>query len=297
MRATQIESTTVETKVTVGQAKVPESTTCRLLVKQVAWIYLHPSRHAIQIGVVEVPEMWVVDLQFTVDGRRTWRKRVHLLGHAQCRTAGGRCRAPRHGSRHRARRGVAHDGLHLHRSRAVPACTTLGRTTRSSRYTAGTVSSSTESTIPPWLKRGTRGIRHDLAAPRRLIQNDSVDRFVRRVEHAHGQLILLAGLDGCGHIEHERSLAPLVPTHRHTVDPDFSQVVHRPETQQITALRIGLHRRVEGAPVPGHAVIAGKRLLDDPRDGRRLRFRAAAARTIGSRARCSAGPWPTATGR
>ena len=52
--------------------------------------------------------------------------------------------------------------------------------------------------------------RQDLAAVRRLVRTIPSIGSCRRIEHADGQPVLRAGLDGLGHVEHERRFAALV---------------------------------------------------------------------------------------
>ena len=47
------------------------------------------------------------------------------------------------------------------------------------------------------------------------------------------------------------------------IDPHVGQVVDVPEPKQVPAARMGIGRRCRLAPVPGHAVVAGKDFLDD----------------------------------
>ena len=83
-----------------------------------------------------------------------------------------------------------------------------------------------------------------------------------------------AGLDPLGDIEHEGRFAALMASYRHAVEPDLGQVVHLPEPQEIPVAGVRIRRGDEIAPIPGHAVIGGKRLLNDPRRLGRLRLRA-----------------------
>ena len=112
--------------------------------------------------------------------------------------------------------------------------------------------------------------RHHLAAAGRLGEHHAVDRVVGGVENADREAVGmgLAGPDRPGHVDLERRLAPLVTAHADAVEPHVGEVVDGPEAQEEPAARMGVRRRMEVVPVPGDAMVAGQRALDDPGNAR-----------------------------
>ena len=115
-----------------------------------------------------------------------------------------------------------------------------------------------------------------MADPRWLdptIEHDAVDRLIGGIKDTDRQSVLPAGANRVGHVEHKRRLAVFVLADARAVQPDLRQIVHRPEPQQTASVGVRTGRRGKLPPVPSHAVIAGKRVLDDPRHLGRLGFR------------------------
>ncbi len=108
-------------------------------------------------------------------------------------------------------------------------------------------------------------IGHHLAAVRSLRQHHIVYPAMGWIKDAHGQQVLLAWLEGVGHVQLEGRLAALVTADRDSVQPHFGQIIHLPEAQQRPPTLIRIYRRRKGTPVPGQTVIAGEGILDDPR--------------------------------
>ena len=99
----------------------------------------------------------------------------------------------------------------------------------------------------------------------RFGQHDAVDRFRRGIEDADGEPVGCPDAHHISDIQHKRRLASLVAADRHVVQPHVGEVVDRVKTQKAAAAGIGVSRRRELAPIPGNAVIAGQRLLQDAR--------------------------------
>ena len=73
---------------------------------------------------------------------------------------------------------------------------------------------------------------------RGLGQDYAVDGFVRRVEHAHRKTVRRARPGCIRYVQHERRLAAFVPARIDVVQPHVREVVYRPETEQVAALRV-----------------------------------------------------------
>jgi hypothetical protein len=116
-------------------------------------------------------------------------------------------------------------------------------------------------------------IRDDLVPMRCFAQHDAVNRLVCGIQYADRQQVVPGGANRVGHIEQKRGLAAFVPADAGAVQPDLRRIVHRPEPQQIAPAGVRMRRRIKLSPVPGHAVITGKSVLDDPRHLGRLGLR------------------------
>jgi hypothetical protein len=90
----------------------------------------------------------------------------------------------------------------------------------------------------------------------------------RWIQHSHREQVVAVGSNRLGDIELERQLAAFVLAESVAVQPHLAEIVDCPKAQERAAAagpdRVGL----EAMPIPEHAVLAGKHLLNDARHGR-----------------------------
>jgi hypothetical protein len=116
-------------------------------------------------------------------------------------------------------------------------------------------------------------IRDDLVPMRCFAEHDAVNRLIGGIEDTDRQQTLSTGANRVGYIDYKRRLAAFVLADASAVQPDLRQIVHRPEPQQIAPAGVRIGRCVQLPPIPRHAVITGKSVLDDPRHLGRLGLR------------------------
>ena len=125
---------------------------------------------------------------------------------------------------------------------------------------------------PALVPRTARAVRQGLVAMGCLIEHNSVDGLMGGVEHAHCQAVGRPGLDRPRYVEQKGRLTPLVLSDREPIEPDLGHIVHGPEPQQVATAGVRVNRGREIAPVPGNAMVAGERVLDDPGHFRAFRL-------------------------
>ncbi|OQA00805.1 MAG: hypothetical protein BWY71_00621 [Planctomycetes bacterium ADurb.Bin412] len=117
------------------------------------------------------------------------------------------------------------------------------------------------------------GLGEDIAAGN-LAPNQAVNTSLSGIHDADRQNIFVPGTYGIRGVQDKRGVRSLVFPQIDPVQPDGSLVPHGPAFDQAAAAGMRVGRRGETVPVPGHAVVAGKGILDHPGnpggDGSRL---------------------------
>ncbi len=260
MRTLQEQPLAVQPKRPVLEAEIAEAAAGRLLVGRGRRVKADQGRHAIQVRIVDLPESRVPDRQRGFHQRVARRKIAIQRDQFQGFTARGGGNAKEKLTPGRLVSGVAQICLNANYARLRigsdkqvfhPNC--RGNDQFDVTLDAAPVVSAA----------GSRRIA--FVAARRLTQSNPVNRLIGRIEHAYGETVGDTRLENAGHIECERVFAAFMAAHVNAVDPNVGQVVDLPEPEQAAAAGVRVRRRREIAPVPGHAMVVGKQVLNNRR--------------------------------
>ena len=88
---------------------------------------------------------------------------------------------------------------------------------------------------------------------------------MRGVEDADGQQVFRARPQGVGDVELKRRFPAFMAADLLSVHPDLRQIIHRLETDQAASAAVRVYGSIKLPPIPGHAMITGKNVLNHPR--------------------------------
>src|SRR5271155_5810300 len=106
-----------------------------------------------------------------------------------------------------------------------------------------------------------------------LLQHHAVNAFIARIENSYREVVALPRANRLGGIENKGCVRPLVCSEMLSVQPNLGNVIDLVEAQQGSAASVGVCGWFELAPVPHHAVVSGKNLLNDGGHARTFRIR------------------------
>lgn len=268
VRAAEEDPPAVEAKGPILEAEVAEAAARRELVRAGRIPGGDPGRDPVEERIVEVPEARPSDLELSLEPRLPGRQIAIEPRRRQGFAAGRGRRGELYPATRRLRQVVAQAGADPDPPRLpVGADEEVLHPNRRGENQLHRVD---EASLVP----GVAGaVRQGLVAVRRLVEDDAVDGLVRGVEDADGQAVEAAGLHRRGDIEDERRLPPFMAAGGGAVEPHLGLVIRRPEAEQVPPLDALMARRLEIAPVPGDAVVAGEDVLNDPGNLGALRLR------------------------